>query len=236
MALPDDQEDNEDRPSGPLLPPEDRLWRHPSELASHPLDPGSAPHPISGPPPPPSREQLGRGSRRGLLVLACLAGATMLTGALWVAWPRQTPEPAITSAYVPVDDPAATLPNAAATLPATAATTRTGNGLFGVLPPLTPADPTPSPGRLGVQVIDRTISLVGLPPLTTAQVVEVEPASAAERAGLLPGDLISAVDSRYVGSADDLIREVTRHRPGDHVEVTVIRRGERHTFEVRLGH
>src|SRR5690348_11903 len=33
MSLLGDEGDDFDRPSGPLLPPDDRLWRHPSELA-----------------------------------------------------------------------------------------------------------------------------------------------------------------------------------------------------------
>jgi S1-C subfamily serine protease len=71
----DDAEDGAPR-SGPPLPPDDRLWRHPSELGNR-----SAVTPV---PPPPSRPAT-RGSARWLLaVVAGLTGAVLATGALAV--------------------------------------------------------------------------------------------------------------------------------------------------------
>ncbi|HXR22052.1 MAG TPA: hypothetical protein VN786_05815, partial [Acidimicrobiales bacterium] len=36
-------EDDDDHPGSPWLPPDDRLWRHPSEVRSNPSVPGRRP-------------------------------------------------------------------------------------------------------------------------------------------------------------------------------------------------
>lgn len=59
----------DDEPTAPLLPPDDRLWRHPSEMASHPMP---APRP--------------RAAQRGwpVALLAGVIGALLATGVLTV--------------------------------------------------------------------------------------------------------------------------------------------------------
>ncbi|MGW2211931.1 trypsin-like peptidase domain-containing protein [Streptomyces sp. NPDC001781] len=56
-----------------------------------------------------------------------------------------------------------------------------------------------------------------------------------DRAGLKPGDLISAVDGHPVHSGEELIVRIRAHRPGDRLRLTVGRPGARHTVTLRLG-
>jgi serine protease Do len=58
--------------------------------------------------------------------------------------------------------------------------------------------------------------------------------SPAERAGLRSGDVIVAVNGKPVMQVNELQREILTHRPGDEVEVEVIRGGERRRLRVRL--
>lgn len=78
-----DEPGDEGRPeSTPPLPPEDRLWRHPSELA------GGVPAPAAWPSatPPPAH----RGSRAVVaLASAGLAGALVAAGVMWFARPTR---------------------------------------------------------------------------------------------------------------------------------------------------
>jgi Do/DeqQ family serine protease len=60
-----------------------------------------------------------------------------------------------------------------------------------------------------------------------AVVSSIEPDSAAARAGLLPGDVVVAVDGRAVTSAADLRNRIGLMRIGTRMEIEVLRRGER---------
>jgi S1-C subfamily serine protease len=53
-----------------------------------------------------------------------------------------------------------------------------------------------------------------------ALVAGVEPGTPAARAGLQPGDTITAADRTAIGSAADLRSVIARHKPGDKVELT----------------
>lgn len=83
MAFDDDPDDERPLPDR-LLPPEDRLWRHPSELGAGPTRSFVAPGPS------------GREDRRSLpttaLIGACLAGAVVAVGAMWIARPTRVVE------------------------------------------------------------------------------------------------------------------------------------------------
>lgn len=88
-----DEEGDEEQPIGGVLPPDDRLWRHPSELAATEVPDawlGATPAPPQGP-------------RRALAVAAlasaCVTGAVLAVGVMWMARPtkvvvRDAPEPA----------------------------------------------------------------------------------------------------------------------------------------------
>jgi WD40 repeat protein len=63
----------------------------------------------------------------------------------------------------------------------------------------------------------------------------VTPGSEAERTGLQPGDVITAVDGRPVGATDDLLRFMRTTREGDEVEVRLDRAGAGRLLRVKLG-
>ena len=87
--------------------------------------------------------------------------------------------------------------------------------------------------RIGVSVSDATAAdgLTGL----GATVSEVTGGSAAEQAGLRNGDVVTAIGSNPVASADALVASVRGYRPGDTVTLTVIREGNQRELEVTLG-
>jgi S1-C subfamily serine protease len=70
---------------------------------------------------------------------------------------------------------------------------------------------------------------------TGAEVVEVEPGSAAFEAGIQPGDVITAVGERPITTSTELTAAIRSQAPGEEVTLTV-RRGDRTaTVEVTLG-
>ncbi|EFG64708.1 S1C family serine protease, partial [Streptomyces sp. SPB074] len=62
----------------------------------------------------------------------------------------------------------------------------------------------------------------------------VAPGGPADRAGLAPGDLVTAADGRPVTSAEDLIVRVRSHRPGDRLRLTWVRDGKEHRTTLTL--
>jgi putative serine protease PepD len=70
---------------------------------------------------------------------------------------------------------------------------------------------------------------------TGAQVVQVQPGGAAEDAGLQAGDVVTAVGDRAVTTSTELTAAIRGSAPGDTVELTVERGGQRTTVEVTLG-
>ncbi len=66
---------------------------------------------------------------------------------------------------------------------------------------------------------------------TAAQVTEVQPETAAARAGLRPGDVIVRAGEVAVASPDDLQRALGRHALGAPLALDVLRGGERVTVE-----
>ncbi len=102
-----DEPGEEERPeTTPPLPPEDRLWRHPSELA------GGVPVPAAWlPPSPPSGH---RGARTvAALAGAGLAGALVAVGVMWFTRPTRVVEQA-----APTGAPKAAVETSAAFAPA----------------------------------------------------------------------------------------------------------------------
>lgn len=68
-----------------------------------------------------------------------------------------------------------------------------------------------------------------------ARVRDVRPGSAAQEAGLEDGDVVTHIGGRLVTDAETLIAAVRSYRPGDEVELTVVRDGETLTIPVALG-
>ncbi|WP_346621518.1 trypsin-like peptidase domain-containing protein [Blastococcus montanus] len=70
---------------------------------------------------------------------------------------------------------------------------------------------------------------------TGAEVVTVEPGSAAEDAGLRAGDVVTAVGKRPVTTSTELTAAIRSKAPGETVELTVRRGSDVRTVEVALG-
>jgi Do/DeqQ family serine protease len=93
-------------------------------------------------------------------------------------------------------------------------------------------------GRLGIGIQDVTPEIaetLGLERGVGALVTNVEPGSAAERAGIRAGDLIVAVDGRAIETASELRNRVGLVPVDQRVGIEVIREGRRITVESRLG-
>ena len=92
-------------------------------------------------------------------------------------------------------------------------------------------------GRLGVVIQDFTPDLAEALDIGTgtgAVITQVEPGSAAEEAGLQPGDLIVSVDGRVVAGSADLRSQIGLQRVGSEVELEVIRGGSAMTLSATL--
>ncbi|RRR68745.1 MAG: PDZ domain-containing protein [Candidatus Viridilinea halotolerans] len=63
----------------------------------------------------------------------------------------------------------------------------------------------------------------------------IEPGSAAERAGILDGDIIVAINGTRLDYNTSLRQLLLRHAPGDTVTITVLRDGSEQPLEVTLG-
>jgi len=68
-----------------------------------------------------------------------------------------------------------------------------------------------------------------------ALIVEVIPGSAAQQAGIQVDDVIVSIDGVPIQGIDDLAAQVRTHRPGEIVEVLLLRDGEEIAYQVTLG-
>jgi len=92
-------------------------------------------------------------------------------------------------------------------------------------------------GRIGVAVQSVTPDIAaaaGLPKVSGAIVGSVEKGSPAERAGLLPGDVIIAIDGRPVLSASDVRNRIGLREAGTSVSITFWRQGDRRTLTLTV--
>ena len=92
------------------------------------------------------------------------------------------------------------------------------------------AGETPTHAQLGISVGDTDTETIG----EGAVIRTVKPGSAAEEAGLAPGDVVTRIDDRQITGADSLVATIRSYRPGDLVRVTYFRDGETRTAELRL--
>lgn len=85
-------------------------------------------------------------------------------------------------------------------------------------------------GRLGVYIQDLTPSLAqafGIDANRGAVIAQVTPDSPAEEAGVREGDVVTRINGKPVRSAAELRNEVGLLRPGETIEMVVLRNGER---------
>lgn len=62
----------------------------------------------------------------------------------------------------------------------------------------------------------------------------VEKGGPADAVGIMAGDVILAVGKQKLETANELIREVAKHAPGDWLEILVSRQGQTKTFKLKL--
>jgi serine protease Do len=95
-----------------------------------------------------------------------------------------------------------------------------------------------SHARLGVGVQDLNQSLAesfGMKRAEGALVASVQPGSAAERAGIQPGDVITKVNGMGIGAAGELSAYVGAAKPGEKLTLEVLRKGDRREITAVLG-
>ena len=93
-------------------------------------------------------------------------------------------------------------------------------------------------GALGVEVQPVTPDIahaLGLKKVAGALVAEAAPGGAAAEAGIVPGDIVLAVDGRPVASGADLAAKIGSMAPGTAVKITILRDGSERTVSARLG-
>ena len=77
---------------------------------------------------------------------------------------------------------------------------------------------------------NQSATSLGLP--STAYIVSVEDGGAADRAGLQPKDIITALDSYEITNATELTRALRNYKAGDTATVKLIRSGREMTLEI----
>ena len=90
---------------------------------------------------------------------------------------------------------------------------------------------------LGIRMLDITSEVqqyYGLNSLEGVYIAEVVPGSAAEKGGVIDGDVIVAMDGAPVNSSSELQEKIARKNPGDEVTLTVKRDGKRLDLRVKL--
>jgi S1-C subfamily serine protease len=90
-------------------------------------------------------------------------------------------------------------------------------------------------GIAGQDVDPRVAAAYGLAEDAGALIVQVEPGSAADVAGLQPGDLVVAADGEPVTSMGELAAAIQAREPGDELSLTIVRQGERLEVTAELG-
>jgi serine protease Do len=95
-----------------------------------------------------------------------------------------------------------------------------------------------SRGWIGVQIQPVTADIaesLGMKDAAGALVAEPQVDSPAAKAGILPGDVITAVNSKPVKDARDLARQIGAMANGASAKLTLWRKGEEKTITVTLG-
>lgn len=68
-----------------------------------------------------------------------------------------------------------------------------------------------------------------------AEVIHVNKESAAEKAGLKKGDIITQIDDKKINDAEDVSKAVRSHKPGDKININILRDGKEQKLTAVLG-
>lgn len=93
-------------------------------------------------------------------------------------------------------------------------------------------------GWLGVEVQDVTPELAtsfGLAEARGALIAGVVRGGPADKAGIRPGDVLLALAGKDVANSSGMLNQIAAIRPGDAVEMRVMRRGQEKTLQVTMG-
>jgi len=93
-------------------------------------------------------------------------------------------------------------------------------------------------GYLGAKIQDVTPEIadsMGMSGKKGALVADLVPGGPAQKAGVLPGDVIVEVDGHAVGSGTELTRQVASQNPGDTLHLSLLRDGKPKTIDVVAG-
>ncbi len=93
-------------------------------------------------------------------------------------------------------------------------------------------------GWLGIEVQEVTANLAasfGLNAIQGVVVANVVPGGPGAEAGLQPGDVMTAIDSKPIIDPREAMADIAEITPGTRLPVTYIRGGQRHTVEVEVG-
>jgi len=94
----------------------------------------------------------------------------------------------------------------------------------------------PDPVWLGVDIVElgRQRQLQGEPP-KGVMISRIFVDSPADKAGLLPGDVVQRVDKINIETSADIKRSLLKRKPGEAVRLKINRNGKDRTFHIRLG-
>ncbi|MDH5353635.1 MAG: trypsin-like peptidase domain-containing protein [Gammaproteobacteria bacterium] len=87
-------------------------------------------------------------------------------------------------------------------------------------------------GVEGTRITAKAAMATGNPNIAGALIVGVFIDSPADKAGIRAGDIIVAVNREAVNDIRDLLKKITRHRPGDIIEVTLYRGSQQFTVSM----
>ncbi len=90
---------------------------------------------------------------------------------------------------------------------------------------------------LGVSIADIDANFakrMNLKTLNGIYIHDVLPDGAAESAGLKPNDIIIKINDKEINKVSEFQEELSKYKPGDKTEVTVLRNNKEHKFEVIL--
>jgi len=90
---------------------------------------------------------------------------------------------------------------------------------------------------LGIRMLDITSEVqqyYGLNTLEGVYIADVVSGSAAEKGGVLEGDVVVAMNGVSINSSSELQEKIARKNPGDEVTLTVLRDGKRLDLRVKL--
>jgi len=89
-------------------------------------------------------------------------------------------------------------------------------------------------GFNGLTLTKEAADYYGFPTEKGVFVVQVGGGSPAEKAGMIPGDIILEFEGTEIITAEELVTEIHKRNPGDKVEIVVLRQAQKRTLPVTL--